>query len=296
MQRKTLVILACVFSSIAFLFIIGVLGLAFALGGGSSRFEEGNIGIIDLFGEIVSADSVFKVIEEIEGNDNIKAVVLRIESPGGSVAASQEIYEAVKRLDSKKPVIASLGNIAASGGYYAALGARKIFANSGTITGSIGVRMEHLRIDELLNWAKMKHQTLKSGKFKDMVSPFKELNDEEKAILQALLDDIHLQFKDAVAKERKLPIEKVNEFADGRVFTGLNAKGLNLVDELGGFTMAVDELGKIANISKPKVARHKTSLGLRDILDIVTDFRGVLGAYIARASSDMFVSHLPSVK
>jgi protease-4 len=217
-------------------------------------FAKGGIGIVRIDGMIALADQAVKNLEAARKDPSIKAVVLRIDSPGGAVGASQEIYEEVKKVDSEKPVIVSMGDVAASGGYYIACGGRKIFANLGTITGSIGVKMEHVNIKELLSWVKVEHQTLKSGKLKDVGAYDRDMTDEERKLLQDLLAHIHAQFKRAVALERKLSEEEIEKIADGRVYTGEQAKSLGLIDEIGGLTVAVGEAARSVGIAgEPEV-------------------------------------------
>lgn len=223
---------------------LAVIIIAFALGfcaffAKVGHSGHGEVGLIKIEGTIMTAISVVEELEKARKDPSIKAVVVRLDTPGGAVAASQEIFEEVKKVDGTKPVIASMGNIAASGGYYVACGARKIFANQGTLTGSIGVRMEHVNIGELLNWAKISHETLKSGYFKDIGSFDRPMTDEERALLQGFLTDLHAQFKETVAASRNIPIEEVEKIADGRIFSGEEAVGLKLVDEIGGLTDAV---------------------------------------------------------
>lgn len=244
-------------------FVCGLV-LALMAGGGvtsDSWSLSGKVGVVTVDGAIVSADDAVAEIERFRDEDNVKSVILRIESPGGSVAASQEILEAVKRLAAKKPVVASMGSVAASGGYYVACGATKILANPGTVTGSIGVRMEHVMLGDLLRWAKVGHETLKSGKFKDLGSFDRPLTPEERALLQQLLDDIHAQFKEAVAASRGLDAAKVDELADGRIYTGRQALALGLVDELGGLSEAVRLAGKLGGLGdEPKLVHPKKRL------------------------------------
>jgi protease-4 len=200
---------------------------------------KGSVGLIKVEGTIMMSTSVVEQLEKARKDPKIKAVVVRLDTPGGAVAASQEIFEEVKKVDGVKPVIASMGNVAASGGYYIACGARRIFANQGTLTGSIGVRMEHINIGELLNWAKVSHETLKSGYFKDIGAFDRPMTDEERALLQGFLTDLHAQFKETVATSRNIPIEEVEKLSDGRIFSGEEAVDLKLVDEIGGLTDAV---------------------------------------------------------
>lgn len=219
----------------------------------------GNVALVKIEGTIISPDKAIDQLEDARKDPAIKAVVVRIDSPGGSVGASQEIFEELKEIDKLKPVVVSMGDVAASGGYYISCGARKVFANLGTVTGSIGVRMEHMNIKELLNWAKISHETLKSGNFKDIGNPDRPLTPEERELLQELLASMHKQFKEAVSKARKIPMEKVNKIADGRVYTGEQAKELGLVDEIGGLLAAVRFAGKDAGIKgEPMLKKYES--------------------------------------
>lgn len=225
----------------------------------------GRVGLITIDGTIISANDIVRDIEGFRKNNDIKSVIMRLESPGGSVGASQEILEAVKRLAEKKPVVASMGSVAASGAYYIACGATRILASPGTITGSIGVRLEHLMVGDLLSWAKVKHETLKSGHFKDLGSIDRPMTPEERAILQGLLDDMHKQFKEEIVKARGLEAEKVDSLADGRVYTGRQALELGLVDAIGGLSEAVVLAGNLGGIKgEPKLVRPQKRLKLID--------------------------------
>lgn len=217
-------------------------------------FSKGQVGLVTVEGGIYEPLETIKELDFYRKDDDIKAVVIRIESPGGTVAASQELFGSIKRLAEKKPVVASMGSVAASGGYYIACGATRILANPGTITGSIGVRMEHVEIGNLLRWAMINHETLKSGKFKDIASPERPLTPEERTILEDMLIAIHKQFKETVASSRGIAIETVDKIADGRIYSGEEAKNLGLVDQLGGYSDAVNLAGELAHIEgEPKV-------------------------------------------
>ncbi len=206
------------------------------------------IGVIEVNDIILDDHDLILNIDNFRIDASIKAIILRINSPGGSVASSQEIFEAITRANSVKPVIASMGSVAASGGYYIACAASQIIANAGTTTGSIGVRMEHLMIGDLLKWAKVSHETITSGAFKDMLPLNKPMSEESRVILQGVLDDIHMQFKDTVQQSRKLSKKTVNQLADGRIYTGRQAHKLGLVDQLGGFLSAIDAAKIATNI------------------------------------------------
>lgn len=217
-------------------------------------FGKGKVGVIEIKGLIYDSEEIIKDIKQFKEDDSISAVLLRIDSPGGAVAPSQEIYREIQKLSQKKVVVASLGAVGASGGYYIACGARTIFANPGTITGSIGVIMEFVNMKELFKWAKVEPFVLKSGQFKDAGAPYRDMTDAERTYLQGLIDNVHSQFVKAVAESRKLDIESVKKIADGRIFTGEMAKELGLVDELGDFEDALDYAANLAKITgKPQL-------------------------------------------
>ena len=196
--------------------------------------------------------SVLKALKQIEDRE-FPALIVRIDSPGGTVGDSQEIYSALQRLRAKGcKVIASFGNISASGGVYIGVASDKIVANPGTITGSIGVIIRGNNLSELLNKIGIKFETVKSGLFKDILSPDKPLSDEGRKLLQSLIDESYEQFVDAVSKGRNLPIEEVKKFADGRIFTGTQAKKIGLVDDIGDEIVAREMAAKMANID-PKI-------------------------------------------
>jgi protease-4 len=224
----------------AFLFSIGIISMlgVWLFSSKNIHFGKtitggGKIGIIEVEGVITQSRGIIKTLNTYKNNPHIKAIVIRIDSPGGGVAPSQEIYEELIKTREKKFIIASMGSVAASGGYYIACAAHKIFANPGTITGSIGVIIEFANIEELLGKIGMKSVVVKSGKYKDILSPTRELGNDERAIVQSVIDSIQGQFIDAVALGRDIPRTKVTEIADGRIFSGEQAKSLGLIDELG---------------------------------------------------------------
>lgn len=209
---------------------------------------SGDIAIVEVKGPIFDSSQINEKLEKYKKNDSVKAIVLRIDSPGGSVGASQEIYTEVKKLAQKKKVIASMGAIAASGGYYIAAPATKIVANPGTLTGSIGVLMDHVEVDELLKWAKVNAEILKAGNLKDIGSSLRKMSPEDRAVLQALLDNMHEQFLKAVAEGRKLDLEEVRKIGTGQVYTGEMALNLKLIDQYGNLQDAIDLAAKEAGI------------------------------------------------
>jgi protease-4 len=206
------------------------------------------IGVIPIEGAIMDSQAITEQLKKFKKDKGIKAIILRINSPGGAVGPTQEIYREVQRTLETKKVIASLGGVAASGGYYIAAATKKIVANPGTITGSIGVIMEFARFEDLLNKIGIKFEVLKSGEFKDIGSPHRELTARDKELISALIADIQKQFVDAVASGRDLSIEKTREIADGRIFSGAQAKELGLVDVLGNFQDAVELVKNMATI------------------------------------------------
>ncbi|MGH7803697.1 MAG: signal peptide peptidase SppA [Candidatus Binatia bacterium] len=197
------------------------------------------VAVVWVEGAIEESEAVVEALDDLAEKDSVDAVVLRVDSPGGAVAPSQEIYDAIGRLREKKPVIASLGNLAASGGYYVAAACDAIVANAGTLTGSIGVLMELPNVEELLRKVGLAGEVLKAGRYKDIGSPIRPMTPEEREIMQGLLANVHEQFVAAVAKGRKLEVEAIRPLADGRVFSGEQALEHGLVDRLGGLRDAV---------------------------------------------------------
>ncbi len=220
----------------------------------SSQTETGNVAIIKVEGIILDPEDTLNELRDIRDNKDVKAIVLRVDSPGGSVGASQEIFESIKSLREQKKIVASFGTVAASGGYYVALPAHKIIANPGTITGSIGVKMDLVNLQELLQWARLKPETLKSGRLKDVGSSYRPMTDEEREYLTSLLHEMHAQFKAAVVEGRSLDAQKVEALADGRVFTGETAVKNGLIDGLGNLDDAIRIAGELAKIpGKPDI-------------------------------------------
>ncbi len=210
--------------------------------------SSGNIGIVEINGMILSSKRIIQNIKTFKDNNAIKAIILRIDSPGGGIGPSQEIYREIIKTKTDKPIITSMGSVAASGGYYIASATDKIVANSGTITGSIGVIMEYANIQEIAKKIGISPVVIKSGEFKDIGSPLRELTDSEKIILQDLVDELHLQFVSDAAKARAIKLEIMMELADGRVYTGQKALELNLIDRLGNLDDAVQWAGELSGI------------------------------------------------
>lgn len=197
------------------------------------------IAVIPIENEIMESKKVVEMLLAAEEEKEIKAIILRIDSPGGAVAPTQEIYEEVRRIDQKKPIYASFGTVAASGGYYIGAATRKIWANAGTLTGSIGVIMQMADLSELFAWAKYKQETIKAGRYKDIGNPGRPMTEEERAFLTTLLAGTHKQFMNDISAVRKDRLKKdITELAQGQIFHGFEAKELGLVDEVGSLWQA----------------------------------------------------------
>jgi protease IV len=228
---------------------------------------KSKVALIRIEGPILDSKNAVDEIKEYGKDSAIKAIILRIDSPGGAVAPSQEIYSEVKKTAAKKKVVVSMGSIAASGGYYIASPATRIIANPGTLTGSIGVIMEIPNIEGLMNKIGIKTEVIKSGKNKDIGSMFRTMKKEERELLQGLMDNVHEQFIRAVAEGRKKKIEDVRAIADGRVFTGEQALSYGLVDELGTLEDATRAAAKLAGITEePEVVSKKDKISIFDVL------------------------------
>ena len=243
------------------LLAVVALSLLLAYGGDGSggEFAFGNrIQVVDIEGELVDSRPIIEQLKRYEDTKSVPAILLNVDSPGGGVAVSQEIYTEVKRLQEKKNkiVVAYMSSVGASGAYYVSCPANKIVANPGTIVGSIGVIAEWVNYGNLLAWAKLKDVTFKTGEFKDTGSPTRDLTEREKAYFQGLIDDMYVDFVEAVAAGRRMDVEAVRALADGRVFTGRDAREKKLIDEIGNFQDAVDLTASLAGITgKPSLLR-----------------------------------------
>jgi protease-4 len=216
-----------------------------------SSFHAGRgnvVGIIEVTGIIADSKSTINQIKQLRENKSVKAVVLRIDSPGGTVGPAQEIYREIQKTVQIKKIVVSMGTVAASGGYYIAAAADGIMANPGTITGSIGVIMEYTNFRQLLDKIGIAPVVIKSGDFKDVGSPLREMTEVEEKFLQSFVDKTRQQFVRAVADGRKMPLEQVESLADGRIFTGEEAKENGLVDRLGNLEDAIEWAGRMAGI------------------------------------------------
>ncbi|MBI2875660.1 MAG: signal peptide peptidase SppA [Candidatus Tectomicrobia bacterium] len=223
------------------------------LGGG------GKVAVVEVSGVISDAEETVEQLRKFGENKSIRSIVLRIDSPGGGVVPSQEIYQKVQELRQQgKKIVASMGSTAASGGYYIACASDKIMANPGTITGSIGVIMAMANVEDLMKKVGYRSVVIKSGEHKDIGSPFRAISPQERRFLQGVLDDVHRQFVEAVARGRRMQLESVKKLADGRIFTGQQAKENGLVDELGSLSDAVSLAGRLGGIAgKPEIVRSR---------------------------------------
>jgi protease-4 len=255
-----------IYLGVAALFV-AALSIALAPEGGGSLFGA-RVALVELDGPIIDVDDLLRELKGHRDNPMVKAVVVRINSPGGVVAPTQELHAALTRLrEAGKPVVASLGSVAASGGYYVAVAADKIYANPGTLTGSIGVIMRLANVDGLLKKVGVDFVVVKAGQLKDIGNFARAMTPEERRVLQVMLEDVHAQFIDAVAAGRKLDRARVLVFADGRIVSGAQAKALNMLDELGGLEEALDGAAVLAGIPKPpRVVGPRRKLSIMDLV------------------------------
>ncbi len=242
-----------------FVIFVGLMGLGIWLK--SKIPTTPKVAVLKVEGVINTADDILARLKKVEEDKSIKALVVRVNSPGGAVGASQEIYEELKKIKEKykKPVVVSMENVAASGGLYISLPANVIYANGGTITGSIGVIIQKLTVKELLHKLGIKAEVVKTGKYKDILSPFRDMTPDEKEYLLKLEENVLNQFKEAVVENRKGKLKvDINQIADGRIFTGSQAKEIGLIDKIGNYQDAISEAASLAGIKgKPVVVELK---------------------------------------
>ncbi|HMB30485.1 MAG TPA: signal peptide peptidase SppA [Desulfohalobiaceae bacterium] len=269
--------------TVVVLIIVAMAVFTFWIGSDGLSFGRQKLGVVTVKGTISKSNRINAWIEKLARDDDIHGVIVRVNSPGGGVAPSQEIYAAIARLAKKKPVVVSMGSVAASGGYYIACAADKIVANPGTITGSIGVKAQLVNLKKLMQKLGIQDETLTSGPYKDTGSPSHPLSPKEKAYMQNLIDDLYEQFVQDVAKGRHLEIKHVRKLADGRAYTGRQAKEYGLVDQLGGMNQAVELVRSLAGLKGPitlvKGPEEKFSLlsfllGLKNKLVLERDVLG----------------------
>ncbi len=288
MSKKIVIITASVLVSVTILFILSVKIASVIIGTGDTHVtnKEG-VGLVEVKGMILDSRETIRQLRYFLKKDTVKAVVLRVDSPGGIVAPSQEINAEVKKFAAKKKIIVSMGSLAASGGYYISAPATMIYANPGTITASIGVILKLSNIESLMDKIGIKSYTLKTGKYKDSGSPLRQFSAEDRAMLQSVIDNTHQQFVRAVAEGRKLPIEDVRKIADGRILSGEQAKEHKLVDRLGTLQDAIEEAGRLAGISgEPELLLPpKKKINYLDLL--VEGAEGTFNGPLGRAAGGM---------
>ncbi len=245
-----------------FLFVLAVFTLVYLTmhaGQSSSAMTFGDkIGVVDLEGVILDSNLVVQQLKKFADDDSIKAIIIRVNSPGGGVAASEEIYRAVKRIrdEKKKRIVASISTVGASGAYYVSSATNKIYADNGSVVGSIGIISEWVNYGDLLKWAKLKPEVLTVGKFKDTGDPSRDMTPEERAYLQSLIDNMYGQFVQAVADGRHAKVADIKAIADGRVWTGEQALDMHLIDQIADYQGAVDDTAKSVGIKGEPTLVH----------------------------------------
>lgn len=251
-----------VLSIVVLVFFAAAFALTVGNGGNLESITSlgSKVGVVEVKGVISESEDVVEALKTFQKSSAVKAVVVRIESPGGGVAPSQEIYDAIRQLREEKPVVASMGGVAASGGYYIAAACDTIVANPGTLTGSIGVIMELGNVEGLLQKLGVQPEIIKAGSYKDMGSVVRPMSDAERGLFQEMIDSVHTQFITAVAAGRGMDKDQVRAVADGRIFSGEQAKTAGLVDVLGGFEDAIDLAAEKAGIEgEPRITRARSS-------------------------------------
>jgi protease-4 len=277
MNRRGLLTIVGVFIGL-FMIFFGLSLLILVASGGSLSPKE-KIAVVEINGPIMESKKIVQALRDFSRDEEIKAIVVRIDSPGGAVAPSQEMHDAVRKAKAKKPLVVSMGGTAASGGYYIAVGADTIFANAGTVTGSIGVITQLIGFHKLVEMTHLDINTFTTGPYKDAGSPLKPLSDQDRAYFNALIGDIYDQFVKDVAEGRKLKIEQVKPVADGRVFTGRQALELKLVDKIGSFDDAVEFIAKEAKIE-----------GEPELVYPPQESQGLLGSLVQQSVQDVVQS------
>ncbi|MEK6775577.1 MAG: signal peptide peptidase SppA [bacterium] len=284
MKKNAAIHFIILVAGLALFVFVSVFILSSTLGKGEhgvAALSRDKIAVIEIQGIILDSRDILKSLKLFSEDKNVKGIILRIDSPGGAVAPSQEIYSEVRKIHQKgeKKIVASFGNVAASGAYYIASATDKIISNPGTITGSIGVIMEMSNIQELLDKVGIESYVIKSGQYKDIGSITRPMSEEESRILQSVLDDVHMQFIEDVSKGRGMAMEKVKEIANGSIYSGRQAKGLGLVDDLGGFQDAVDLTKELTGIKGEPALIYEKEDKL-DWLDLLK--KGAVGDLLQR--------------
>ena len=248
------------------LILLALVGISSITSEWVQQGTKNRIGIVDITGLITDSQYITNQVKKFRQDKRIRGIILRIDSPGGAVGPSQEIYdEVLKTRESGKTIYASMGALAASGGYYIASAAEKIFANPGTLTGSIGVIMAFSNAKGLMEKIGLQPEIVKAGEYKDIGSPARAMTQKERNLLQSVVTDVHQQFIEAVASGRNISVAEVTKIADGRILTGRQAYSLNLVDQMGGLQVSIDQLAhKVGIIGSPKIIRETPRVGFLD--------------------------------
>lgn len=295
MKKNPVLIIFIAAAALGALFFI-VLYLSARLTGGISSAAlpvvgSGRVALVKIEGVLLTSDHVVDELHDYAEDSSIKAIIIRIDSPGGGVVPSQEIYNAVKYAKKEgKKVVVSMGSVAASGGYYVAAAADKIVANPGTLTGSIGVKMEFANLEKLLEKIGVQGMVVKSGEYKDIGSPFRSMTEPEKKLLQSVIDDVHSQFILAVAEGRHLQEADVRAIADGRIFTGQQALALKLVDQMGDLSDSIQLAGSLAGIKgKPAIIEKRKKIPFFEYLkeESATWIADVITSGVNRSSAKL---------
>ena len=248
------------------LILLALVGISSITSEWVQQGTKNRIGIVDITGLITDSLYITNQVKKFRQDKRIRGIILRIDSPGGAVGPSQEIYdEVLKTRESGKTIYASMGALAASGGYYIASAAEKIFANPGTLTGSIGVIMAFSNAKGLMEKIGLQPEIVKAGEYKDIGSPARAMTQKERNLLQSVVTDVHQQFIEAVASGRDISVAEVTKIADGRILTGRQAYSLNLVDQIGGLQVSIDQLAhKVGIIGSPKIIKETPRVGFLD--------------------------------
>ena len=300
-KKKRSVIRGLLWFTLGFLALVGISALATNWIPDQMVGTDNRLGLVEVTGVIQDSQDIVRQIKEFREDKRIHGIVVRIDSPGGAVGPSQEIYdEVLKTRKSGKTIYASMGTLGASGGYYIASSADRVFANPGTLTGSIGVVMAFSNIEGLMDKIGLRPEVIKAGQYKDTGSPVRPMSKKERRLLQEVVADVHQQFIEAIAEGRKLPVEEVRKVADGRILTGRQAHRLHLIDQLGGLQASIDHLARKVGISgSPKIVREKKRINFLDWILNAAINQPIIKKYLPTSHSPLQYlwpltkSHLP---
>ncbi len=293
------VIIALIFIFMFGFFLFGVFAVK-GLSKGSVNFNadqiisEGSadkeIGVVEVKGVIMESDKTIKLLHNAEEDDSVKAILLRIDSPGGAVGPTQEIYEEILRIDKEKPIYASFSSVAASGGYYLGAACRKIFTNAGTITGSIGVIMQFMDMSKLYEWAKLKPETIKAGKYKDIGNPARAMNEEERVFMDKMITKVHQQFKNDITRRRAKVLKvDIEELAQGQIFSGEEAVDLGLADEVLGLWGAARSIHKDLELESDFGVKFIKKKKKFQMLDLFGNLEEEVKSFFSKTQTPMFL-------